>query len=451
MTKSRIILTTLLTAGIVLPLAACAPGSGTPAASSSSGPVVTDYSKIKATTITELDTFSDAKSALSIYMEKVNAAFMKKYPKITVKRQTVAGDLTSTLKLKISDPSGPDIVPANQGWAGVGALSAAGLLLNLDPYAKAYGWDKRFPHSLIQQHMATTDGKSFGSGSVFGVPVNQGAFVTVFYNRALMSQLGLQVPKSYQDFEDSMATAKAKGVVPMEMGLQDQAATASLLALNDALGDAGSIRDLVYGLNDTTVEQTGMTKAAKAFQGWADKGYFPSGYQGTTIADAATNFVKGTGLYFIYYTGYLPGSLDDVNKFGTFIMPNTAGTAAPVTGSSAQNFSVASNSKSKDASALYLDFISAEENGQISIDVDNSPIIGQWPADTDSPMLNDTLAVLNQADKTDGYLPYFDWSTPTMLTTMASNQSLLAADKMTPADYTKALQADYEKFRDSKK
>ena len=66
-------------------------------------------------------------------------------------------------------------------------------------------------------------------------------------------------------------------------------------------------------------------------------------------------------------------------------------------------------------------------------------------------MLNDTLDVLNQADKTDGYLPYFDWSTPTMLTTMASNQSLLAADKMTPAEFSKALQADYEKFRDSKK
>ncbi|MCU1550567.1 MAG: putative Sugar transporter substrate-binding protein [Glaciihabitans sp.] len=451
MKKSRFITIGALSAGLLLSLAACAPGSGTTDATNANVKVVTDPSKIKATTITEFDSFTDATSGLSKYMDKVNAAFMAKYPKIKVKRQTAGGDINTTLKLKISDPSGPDIVPANQGWAGIGDLSASGLLLNLDPYAKAYGWNKTFPSSLLQQHSATTDGKQFGTGSVFGVPVNQGSFVTVFYNRDKLAQLGLQVPTTLDQFESSLTKAKAAGITPVQIGLQDQAATAVLLSLQDAYGNPTKLRDFVYGIGNVKAQDTGMTQAADTFATWAKSGYFPKDYQGIKLGDSATSFVNGDGLYFFYYTGYLPASGSQLDKFGTFIMPRNDGKTAPVTGSSSQNFSIAKNSKSPDAAALYLNFISSAKNGQISIDVLNSPIIGQWPENTSSAMLNDTLAVQNQADKANGYLPYFDWATPTMLDTLSNNQSLLAAGKIDGAAMSKALQDDYAAFRAKKK
>jgi raffinose/stachyose/melibiose transport system substrate-binding protein len=453
MKKSRLIAAGAISAGLILALAACAPGSSAanPGNASTNIKVVTDPSKIPATTITEFDSFTDPTSGLSQYMDKVNAAFMAKYPKITVKRQTAGGDINTTLKLKISDPSGPDIVPANQGWAGIGDLSASGLLLNLDPYVKAYGWDKTFPTSLLQQHSATTDGKQFGSGSVFGVPVNQGSFVTVFYNRDKLSQLGLKVPTTLDEFEASLAKAKSAGITPVQIGLQDQAATAILLSLQDATGDPAKIRDFVYGAGDVKAQDTGMTQAADTFAKWSKSGYFPKDYQGIKLGDSATSFVGGDGLYFFYYTGYLPASGAQLDKFGTFIMPRNDGKTAPVTGSSSQNFSIAKNSKSPDAAALYLDFISSVKNGQISIDVLNTPIIGQWKENTSSAMLNDTLAVLNQAVKANGYLPYFDWSTPTMLDTLSKNQSLLAAGQIDGTAMSKALQDDYAAFRAKKK
>jgi raffinose/stachyose/melibiose transport system substrate-binding protein len=451
MKKSRLIVAGVLSTGLILSLAACAPGGGTADNAAATTTAVTDPSKIAATTITEFDSFTDSTSGLSQYMNKVNAAFMAKYPKIKVKRETAGGDINTTLKLKISDPSGPDIVPANQGWAGVGDLSSSGLLLNLDPYAKAYGWDKEFPTSLLQQHSATTDGKQFGAGSVFGVPVNQGSFVTVFYNRDKLAQLGLKVPTTLDEFEASLSKAKAAGITPVQIGLQDQAATAVLLSLQDAYGDPAKIRDFVYGIGNVKAQDTGMTQAADTFAKWAKSGYFPKDYQGIKLGDSATSFVGGDGLYFFYYTGYLPASGPKLDKFGTFIMPRNDGKTAPVTGSSSQNFSIAKNSKSPDASALYLNFISSVKNGQISIDVLNSPIIGQWKENTSSAMLNDTLAVLNQADKANGYLPYFDWSTPTMLDTLSKNQSLLAAGQIDGAGMSKALQDDYAAFRAKKK
>ena len=113
MKNSRLIAAGAIAAGLVLSLAACAPGSSAANAGGSDAnvKVVTDPSKIAATTITEFDSFTDTTSGLSQYMDKVNAAFMAKYPKIKVKRQTAGGDINTTLKLKISDPSGPDIVP----------------------------------------------------------------------------------------------------------------------------------------------------------------------------------------------------------------------------------------------------------------------------------------------------------------------------------------------------
>lgn len=450
MNKTRLILAGAVATGLALSLVACSPGSDTSTTTTTTA-IVTDASKIKATTITEFDTFTDATSGLAQYMEKVNKAFMAKYPKIKVKRTTAGGDVNTTLKLKISDPSGPDIVPANQGWAGIGDLSSAGLLLNLDAYAKAYGWNKTIPASLLAQHSATTDGKHFGSGSVFGVPVNQGSFVTVFYNRSKLAKLGLKVPTTFSAFEDSLAKAKTAGITPIAMGLQDQAATPILLALQDAFGDPTKIRDFVYGIGDVKASSTGIAQAADTFAKWGTEGYYPDQYQGIKSGDALTSFVGGDGLYTFYYTGYLPASGADLDKFGTFIMPRDDGQAAPVTGSSSQNFSIAQNSKSPDAAALYLNFISSPANGQVSIDVLNTPIIGQWKENTDSPMLNDTLAVQNQADKANGYLPYFDWSTPTMLDTLSKNQSLVAAGQIDGAGMSNAVQDDYTAFRATKK
>ena len=41
----------------------------------------------------------------------------------------------------MTGPHGPDVVEANQGWPDMGQLVKSGLLLPLDNYAQAYGWN----------------------------------------------------------------------------------------------------------------------------------------------------------------------------------------------------------------------------------------------------------------------------------------------------------------------
>jgi raffinose/stachyose/melibiose transport system substrate-binding protein len=45
-----------------------------------------------------------------------------------------------------------------------------------------------------------------------------------------------------------------------------------------------------------------------------------------------------------------------------------------------------------------------------------------------------------------GYVPYFDWSSPTMLDVLSQNTQLLLAGKTTPEDFSKAVDDDRNAF-----
>ena len=124
----------------------CTGRLGSARQSSAPSDVNTDPGSIPAATITMMDTWTDKTSMQSQWVTAVNAAFTAKYPNLKVNRTSATfDDINKTLKLKLSDPSTPDVVPANNGWQGIGTFAKAGLILNLDAYAKGYGWDKRIP------------------------------------------------------------------------------------------------------------------------------------------------------------------------------------------------------------------------------------------------------------------------------------------------------------------
>ncbi|HEU5484060.1 MAG TPA: extracellular solute-binding protein, partial [Microlunatus sp.] len=225
MTTSRRTFLGLAAAAVTVPLVGCAPGGSAPPAGQSSAPaeVNTDPASLPETTITTLDTWTDKSSMQAQWIIAVNAAFTAKYPKLKVNRTSATfDDINKTLKLKLSDASTPDVVPANNGWQGIGTFAKAGLIRDLDPYAKGYGWDQRIPATIARQHQVAPDGSQIGTGAFFGMPIAQGGFITCYYNRAKLSALGLQVPTTFDEFDAALAKAKAAGEVPMMIGTQDQ-------------------------------------------------------------------------------------------------------------------------------------------------------------------------------------------------------------------------------------
>lgn len=448
MKSQRIRYALATTAGLTLLLTGCAPGSSG-VKPEAEGQVVTDPEKMGEVTVEVLDTFTDEASPIGRWMTSVVASFEDAYPNITIDRRSEnSNDVNSTLRLRISESSAPDVVPSNQGWSGVGDLASSGLLLNLDPYSDAYGWNDALPATILQQSMATADGSNIGQGSQYGMPINQGSFVTAFYNRELLDRLGLDVPKTFDDMVQALETAKAAGEIPIAMGTQDGSpATVVLLALQAAIGDGDAIRDFVFAKGASAAD-TGLEDAAAVYQEWVEKGYFTPDFAGVPSSDALQDFVEGEGLFAFWYSGYLPfPDQAQADRFGQFLLPRRDGGPLTAVGSSSQNFSVAANTKEADAAALFLDFLASPTAGEAATENQIIPMFGSFEATSDSPLLNDGIESLNLVTESDGYLPYFDWATPTMLDTLTVQSQRMFDGQTKPADIVEAVQANFDEFR----
>ena len=66
----------------------------------------------------------------------------------------------------------------------------------------------------------TQDGKAFGRGSLFGLPMT-GEVVGVYYNKAKLQELGVALPKTFQAFE-SAREGEGGGETPIQFGNLDK-------------------------------------------------------------------------------------------------------------------------------------------------------------------------------------------------------------------------------------
>jgi raffinose/stachyose/melibiose transport system substrate-binding protein len=164
--------TFLASAGLIaaVAVAACTPGSNTDtAAPTATGEVTTDASKLGTVTLTVWD--QEVRGGQAAQIEELNKAFQAKYPNITLKRVTRSfDDLKTTLKLALSGNEPPDVFQANNGRPDMGSFVQAGQLLPLDRYAAAYKWNERYPESVRKYSSYSTNGKTFGTGTLYGLP-----------------------------------------------------------------------------------------------------------------------------------------------------------------------------------------------------------------------------------------------------------------------------------------
>lgn len=444
MKKRHLIGAVALTAGLALGLTGCAPGGGTAATSSQKASKDLGNDKI---TLKVLDFWQNSEGD---WMNSVVKDFEKKYPNVTIKRTTQDwGQVNSTVGLRLADPNGPDIALVNNGWQAMGTFAKGGRILNLDDYSKLYGWSKEIPETILRQEQFSSDGSQMGTGSLFATPAARSSLIGIYYNKKILDSLGIAVPKTLDEFEAAAAKVKAAGQVPIAYGSQDKgSSTGVLLALQDLYGSTNTISDFVYSNGSVKLDDTGMTKAAATVKDWSDKGWFTPNAAGIAYADAQNNFLDGKGAFRFEYTGSLPFTSAQKEQFGYVQLPNVATGKTVATGASAANLAISAKSKNPNAAAAFLNFMASKEAAQAAVDHGFLPLLH---SDVDTSKVDSELATEITAqqnlDKDNGYVPYFDWSTPTMLDTLGGQVQQLLAGKATPEQLTEAGQADYDAFQ----
>jgi raffinose/stachyose/melibiose transport system substrate-binding protein len=117
--------------------------------------------------------------------------------------------------------------------------------------------------------------------------------------------------------------------------------------------------------------------------------------------------------------------------------------------SSATNFSISSKSKHADAAAAFMNFAASPEAAQIAVDNQTMPLLADTKAPGSDPLFTDDVAVAAQVTSNDASVPYLDWATPTLLTTIQTQVQDLLANKTSADGVVSKAQADYDKFQKS--
>ncbi|MCE1179790.1 MAG: extracellular solute-binding protein [Micrococcales bacterium] len=436
-------------------LAACAPGSGGGADSSSSPAsgastsVATDAAKLGQVELVVWD--QEVRGGQAAQITRLNDAFHKKYPNITLKRVTRStDDLGTTLKLALSGKTPPDVFQANNGRPDMGAYVKAGQLKPLDDYAKAYGWDERYPESVRQYSSYTTDGKTFGSGSLYGLP-QVGEVVGIYVNTKNLAEAGVQKPATWADFEKSLETIKAKraGEAPLVLGNLDKWPAIHVFGDVQAQNaKAADIRTLGFGQEGASWKTPENTKAAQTIQSWVTKGYLDKNANGLGYDPAWQAFAKGKGTYLIAGT-WLQADLAKAMKGDVSFMlppPATAGGQPVATGGTGIPWAISSKSKNPDAAAAYIDFITSKDAMKVLAETENLPVVDTAAQTAPAGLGKDVFTAFGTIVEKEGLVPYLDYATPTFSDTLGAALQDLIAKKATPEQFLDTLEKDYSAF-----
>ncbi|GAA3032458.1 ABC transporter substrate-binding protein [Microbacterium dextranolyticum] len=423
---SRIAIAALAAAALVLPLSACA-GSG----SSGSGDGTVELSFFHRWP-------NEPKHS---YYADVVAEFEKENPNITVKVENVLNDAyKDKIKVVAGSANAPDVMFT---WSGsfVGELVKSDALMDLGPWLKE---DKQFADSFYPSQLTPFQ----VDGTQYGLPVGMQSKL-FFYNKDAFAKLGLQPPKTWDEFMTVLKTIKKSGQTPIEYGAQEQWTIAHYVGtLNQRTVDPkvfAADQDPKKG----TFTDPGYVEALERFKELA--GYMNSDMTAVGHEVARNAWIAGDAPI-MYLQSAEVGYLKDVTfDYGTFNFPSVAGgkgDAGELTGAP-EGFAISKNTKHPAEAKKFLEFLLSKQNGTAYAEKagELSPVKGAVE-EAKVPEISKELAkgIVDASAMTTWLDNAYD---PQIVQAYLSETQLMLSGQQTPEGVMKAVQEAAQRVRDA--
>jgi raffinose/stachyose/melibiose transport system substrate-binding protein len=322
--------------------------------------------------------------------------FTNQFPNVTwdIKQDQFANLITTT-PLLLSGDNPPDLLrlPTMVSFA------KDGLLMDLDGYAEAFGWND-WPVPQLNQNRVAADGTR-GSGTLYAMGLNY-SLTGIFYNKELAAQIGMtEPPKTLAELDDLLAKAKEAGLQPIMMWGSAKSGMGLAFPLQNLMasyGPVGPINDWIFQKPGATIDTPTNLLAAEHLQMWIENGYFPPDINAIEYTDAAARFTQGEGVFTFNgdwqnagYDAGMPGNV------GFFLMPPLEAGGAPAAMSAPLTYGIAANAAHADCAAFFFNWVATDDVARtINVNIGGSnpggPAGAMMPAAPEGSVTNETLA-----------------------------------------------------------
>jgi len=373
------------------------------------------------------------------------AAFEKKNPDIKVKWVAKPfNQFVPTAKLALQGAGAPDIVICAAADTCNADLVKAGLIIPTDKYAKQYNWFKGIPKTLLGTTMHEKDGTTY-RGNTYGMSITYD-LVGLYYNKAMLKELGLKKPTTQAEFENALAKAKAAGKTPLMFGDSGKVdLTYTFMQLLAYEMSPQAIRDWQYRKKGSTIDTPGAVRAVKTLKRWYDAGYFTKDLFGIDQYTAITKFNEGDGL-FVSTGAWWTGLLDKLgDNAGYMLYPPKKAGGAPVAVHTLSNpVNITSRSKHPDEAAKFIAFITGPQTTAIRVrnGMTATPLYAAKASDAPNATGREVLSEFKRMNATGEAIPFLDASPRMLLEILGSGLQSVLGGKMTAEELIKQAQAE---------
>ncbi len=201
--------------------------------------------------------------------------FMAAYPNITVENTHIQND-TYKQKLIISMSSGqcPDMY-IHWGGGPMNEYIESGFAVPITDLINEH-CDVPFLEAAIAQSMY--------KGEVYAVPFGGIGGSGIFYNKTIFNKLGLGVPETIAELEDTCKTLKSAGYIPFSLANQNKwTGSMYFMYLATRYGGVDEFNAAVDGTG--SFESPAFQYAGEKIQQWVRAGYFPDGVNSLNTDD----------------------------------------------------------------------------------------------------------------------------------------------------------------------
>jgi raffinose/stachyose/melibiose transport system substrate-binding protein len=369
------------------------------------------------------------------------------YPGVKVVNTSMSlSDQNDKLPLAFaSGSSAPDVSETNEGLQNQGRLVADGELLPLEQYDKVYGWFGKVGSLPLQYNSLPVNGKTFGSGNVYGVP-ETGTVVGIFYNKALIDSVGGTVPTTWEQFTSDMALLAKNGKTAMAYAAGQPTAYQPVHMLytiaNHYVSAAAQNAFVFHTDKNASINTPGFVQAATTMAQWTKDGYFPAGYQGLSDVQALNLFDQGKAGFFLEGDWYSSSVQQALGANAGFWVPPV------VTGGPGEGWSIPAKAANPNAGAALINTLLSPaiqnallKNGDIPVITPSASALAAA-----SPTLRAAATGWSNAVHGGGLVPYLDYATPDFLNQEMAGIQELQAGQTTPAGMMASLQSDYTAY-----